>query len=876
MRQKVPVANQGSSVEAQMTADHATHPSESAEDIWQQLDKLKSQAQQRKKADEARAKSGASAIRSSEPTYRTQTRQSTNQQVSSPPSNHAGRITGTKRQGGVDPVLFESLGDLTSEKSLNQQLTDTTPKPTPISGPRVNGEWTVLHLEASRNPDMVPALIASGASLDAQDSRGYTLLHAVHARKDAKAANQLLAAGANPLVANAIGVTPLCHALADWPELAQPMADVIPVGAKENANILGFTEIHVAVCSPEVLYTLLSKGMRDSENIVGETALYLASSDGQQLSVKYLLGNRPAGESASDFLKYLNSRSEETGRTALGEACHKNNYEIAEILLRHGARIDHSQNKSTLLKDAVIKSNTRMVQLLLDHGAAEFEPDIVDLLFQAAKRGQSEVVIALGRHVSLRRNQQQKLLSKWTRSQDCATLAAISPLISPSVTNVQVLMENESFVSLPFNKDSTELLIALLEFFEQRDSLHYVIQFFISHLMDDKSSEKHADFGKALLHFALPRFSRLSSDRETVMRLLQLSEQLKDYSLITEIKEKNFSGKWFADKKIPFKPAWISDPVSRELLDLKEAQDSSRFSTMLQTMTSLMPTSSHTYLPDGAQLSNDLIFALKSDSVGNALDEVFDTHRISALARQALKPVLQGLITQLHPDPATRTDAICRYLIAYVLSSLEDNPRFNQHPAFRLMQSNPQWASMQQKVTAEIEVFEEVGATILDTMASVQLWRTLPDKAAQLALQSLKESDAASYLTHAFQSLGALDVPARRLAQASAIAARQWRDQGGVLPSSGNLPQSEQLKLKTLVASQLSALRRLPSLPENMTSTVLNVESDLNAEFHAMLWWQWDLIHQAFGINTTENIINMSDSEGLTGDSSDETESEKS
>lgn len=863
-------------MEAQMTADHATHPRESAEDIWQQLDKLKSQAQQRKKANEARIQSGANNIRSSEPAYRNQTRPSTNQQVSSPPAGYAGRITSTKRQGGVDPILFDSLGNLTSKKFSNQQPTDTTPKPPPISGPCVNGEWTVLHLEASRNPDMIPALIASGASLDAQDSRGCTLLHAVHARKDAKAANQLLAAGANPLVANAQGLAPLCHALADWPELAQPMADVIPVGAKENANILGFTEIHMAVWSPAVLYTLLSKGMRDNENFVGETALYLASSDGQQLSVKYLLGNRPAGESASEFLKYLDSRSKETGRTALGEACLKNNDEIAELLLRHGARIDHSQNKSSLLKVAVGKSNTRMVQLLLDHGAAEFESDIVDLLFKAAKGGQSEAVSMLGRHVSLSRDQQFKLLAKWGRSRDCATLAAISPLISLPVTNVKVLMESDSFLKIPFKEDSPELLIAMLEFFEQRDSFHYVIQFFISRLMDDHSSEKHADFGKALLHFALPRFSRLSSDRETVMRLLQLSEQLKDYSLITEIKEKNFSGKWFADKKIPFKPAWISDPVSRELLDLKEAQDSSRFSTMLQTMTSLMSNSSHTYPPDGAQLSNDLIFALKSDSVGNALDEVFDTHRISALARQALKPVLQGLITQLHPDPAMRTDAICRYLIAYALSSLEDNPRFKQHPAFELMQSNPQWASMQQKVTAEIEVFEEVGTTILDTMASVQLWRTLPDKAAQLALQSLKESDAASYLTHAFQSLGALDVPSRRLAQASASAARHWRDQGGVVPSSGNLPQSEQLQLKTLIASQLSALRRLPSLPENMTSTVLNVESDLNTEFHAMLWWQWDLIHQAFGVDTTENIINMSDSEGLSGDSSEEAESEKS
>jgi hypothetical protein len=280
-----------------------------------------------------------------------------------------------------------------------------------------------------------------------------------------------------------------------------------------------------------------------------------------------------------------------------------------------------------------------------------------------------------------------------------------------------------------------------------------------------------------------------------------------------------------------------------------------------------MTPSSHSDQIDGAQLSNDLIFALKSHSVDSALDEVFDTHRISAITRQALKPVLQGLITQLHPDPATRTDAICRYLIAYALSSLEDNPRFTQHPGHGLMQTHSQWASMQVRVDAEIEVFDQVAVTILSTMASTQLSQTLPDQAVQLVLQSLNRTDAENFLYQAFQSLGALEVPARRLARACTAAAKNWRDQGGIIPSSGALPESEQLRFKTLISHELAALRRQASLPDSMSNTVMNVQSDLNPELHQMLWWQWDLIHQAFDIDTTKNMADTSGSEYLSDDS---------
>ena len=844
---------------------------ETTEDVWAQLEANQRKAQERKKIEDAAKKKQPMPITSSEPSLRSHQPPASNRRGQSSSSTESGSAQHDKKhnekKGGFDPDFFEKLRKLNRKEISVSEINKPPPEAIPEPGPRVNGEWTSLHLLADRDPNRIPELIASGASLDALTQDGFTLLHKAVFRRNADAMRQLLAAGANPLACNEKQPSPLAYALVGRQELAMALAEALPANVKANVYEDGDTEVRMAVALPEVLYVLLSKGMKDSATANGVTALMSAAEDGKLQSVKYLLGHRPAGESASEFLDYLSIRSKANGQTALDQACLNNHDGVVELLLRHGARIENPPEGPSLLKQAVINKNTRMVQLLLDHGAAELEPNMVDLLFESVKHSQSEVVILLGRFVTLNSDQQSQLLKKWTYKFDCATLAAISHLIPQSMPSIAKMIKSQNFLSSTFNKGSPELLTAMLEFFDGRDSFHFVIQSFISQLIDDDGDILNADMSKAMLNFALPRFSRLSNDKETVMRLLQLSEQLKDYSIVTEIKEKNANRQRYTKKRIPFEPAWISDPVSRELLNVKKSQASSIFSNALGTVTSLMTPSSHSDQIDGAQLSNDLIFALKSHSVDSALDEVFDTHRISAITRQALKPVLQGLITQLHPDPATRTDAICRYLIAYALSSLEDNPRFTQHPGHGLMQTHSQWASMQVRVDAEIEVFDQVAVTILGTMASTQLSQTLPDQAVQLVLQSLNRTDAENFLYQAFQSLGALEVPARRLARACTAAAKNWRDQGGIIPSSGALPESEQLRFKTLISHELAALRRQASLPDSMSNTVMNVQSDLNPELHQMLWWQWDLIHQAFDIDTTKNMADTSGSEYLSDDS---------
>ena len=798
------------------------------------------------------------------------------------PEHHVSTVP-TNSKAGVDPVLFNDLEKLQRREISIRDLSQIPPKP--VSAPEtpptpephideectallnreetleniiqsiaIDGEWTVLHRKAAENLKNITQLIASGLSLDAQNESGYTVMHVAYFRKDTNALNQLLAAGANPSIWHPQFPSVLYFALVDRPEMARPIVEATPEGIKEHHGPGGFTEVHGSIWLPEILHILLSKGMQDSENDIGETALFCASYDRQPLSVQYLLEHGIRNQSAADFAKYINTRSKDNGRTALEQACVNNEESIAELLIQYGAELQTADEQSSLLAYAVDHKNTELIKLLLAHGAADLESDIPDLLFKLAEAGLSEAVIALGKYVNLNHREQIKLLKRWAKGRDCATLAAIAPLIPLKKPTIDFLTKDPHFLNLPFTEDSPELLAAMLDFFERRPCIHFVIQSYISHLIESADRTKMNDLGNALLGFALPRLASLYGDRETVMRLLQLSELQKNYMIVTEIKQRNFSGKWWARDKIPFLPEWLSDPLSLDLLGIEKKNDAGFLSNLTRKVAPLTSLFGYATIVDGAQLSNDLIFALKSTDVGKALDEVFDTHQLSAILRQALKPVLQGLISQLYPGTTTRPDAVCRFLIAYAFSTLEDNPRFNQHPAFKLLQSDPQWAQMRQKVQSEIEVLENVASTVLDTMVSVQLWETLPTEALRLTVESLKQVDPANYLAEQFRLLGALDIPAHRLAQACVNALRRWGEQGGIIPSSGHLPLSTQLQLKALIGNELAALKQKASLPDYLTSNALSVETDLNPEFHAMLWWQWDLMHRAFGIDNAENL----------------------
>lgn len=717
------------------------------------------------------------------------------------------------------------------------------------------GEWSLLHILATQNdPAAVSTLIASGKSLDAMTSDGHTVLHLAIHNKNERIVKLMLKAGANPMACKEKSKSPLRKALDEWPEIVETLTAAIRPSTNANPDEKGNTEIHAAVNYPKTLRALLSAGLRDCPNNQGTTALMLASNRGMQKSVKYLLAHPPSRVIGSDARDYINLRTIEFGVTALSYACDKNYGEIAQLLLKHGASLDLPPDIPSLLSLAMRSKNIRLAKNLLASGASEFEGNLFHLLCDTVESGWVDGFKTLYPFVKVPQKKQNNLLTHWRKNPQIPMLMALDAKINDK-PKLQNFLDKENFLATPFQQKNPDLLKAMLKFVEGRDCFRFALRSFIEHAIEDHTSTKNPAMGQILIEYAQTNLDSFYLDEKMIRHFFQLSDQLKNYSFVTEIQARQSLMSFISLKTISFDKNWISDPVSRELLGILGEKNAKEESSNIFSKFSTNITSTFTKASlDGAQLSNDLIFALKSTDVGKALDEVFDTHQLSAILRQALKPVLQGLITQLYPGTTTRPDAVCRFLIAYAFSTLEDNPRFNQHPAFKLLQSDPQWAKMRQKVQSEIEVLENVASTVLDTMVSVQLWETLPTEALRLTVESLKQVDPANYLAEQFRLLGALDIPAHRLAQACVNALRRWREQGGIIPSSGHLPLSTQLQLKALIGNELAALKQTASLPDYLTSNALSVETDLNPEFHAMLWWQWDLMHRAFGIDNAENL----------------------
>lgn len=868
------------------TTPKLSSKADNTEDFWAQLEALQRKAQERKKIEEAANKPQPMSIESSEPSLRSHQPQASNCRSQSSSSAENGSAQHDEKhneqKGGVDPVFFEKLGKPNRKEISVIEINKPKPERTPGPGPRVDGEWTSLHLLALRDPNRIPELIASGASLDAVNKGGLTLLHTAMFRRDADAMRQLLAAGANPLICTEIYPSPLAYALVGRREFAMALAEALPANAKANVYEDGDTEVLMAVALPEVLYVLLSKGMQDSANERGVTALMWAAADGHLQSVKYLLGQRPQNEKESDYLAYINSTDNVDGMTALGEACTKNHLEIVSLLLKHGANLYHPSNKMSLLNLAACRREIPLLNLLMENGAAEYEPDLTNRLFTFVKRGQSEVVQALGPYVTLNRQQQYKLLSHWAKNPRPKLLAAMSRLITATVPSVRSIIEGPGILTVPIAKKSPGLLVAVLEFFDRRDTFNYVLQRYISIFLDGQGEGVDTAMGKALLDFALSRFSSLKGDRETVMRLLQLSEKLQDYRLATLIKDGHDSTSFFKSSAIPFNQKWISDPVMRDFLsDVPDSSSTIKGIWLGKKLVSSVVPARQAINIDGANLSNELIFALKEKSISPALDTVFKDHKLSGLVSQTLKYALEGLVTKLYPDPATRSSAVCRLIIGYCFSTLSDSSGFTEHTATQLMKSDGHWESVKRKVDAEIDEIEGVGSALIGSFAESLSDKTIIPLITRLILENLNNANAESKLSAHFQStLGLLDVPARRLAAACVSAGRRWQAR---LPSSAqssrqslNMPNVE-AHFKQSIGQELRALKAQPKLPDQLAVGLSDVDLNLVPAFQQIVFFQQDLIERAFGVFKAlpnDTIANFVGSLGKTS-SADETSSEE-
>ncbi|MBU3709848.1 MAG: hypothetical protein FGM20_12195 [Burkholderiaceae bacterium] len=867
------------------TTPKLSSKADNTEDFWLQLEALHRMAQERKKIEEAANKTQPMSIESSDPSLHSHQHQVSNRRDQSSSSTENGYPQydekHNEQKGGVDPVFFEKLGKLNRKEISVIEINKPKPERTPGPGPRVNGEWTSLHLLALRDPNQIPELIASGASLDAVNKDGLTLLHIAFFRRDADTMRQLLAAGANPLIRHGIYGSPLAFALVTRKELAMTLAEAVPGNAKANVEEDGDTEVHMAVQLPEVLYVLLSKGMQDSANGRGVTALMMAAVDGQLQSVKYLLGQRPKNEKESDYLAYINSTDNVYGMTALGHACDEDHLEIVELLLKHGANLYHPSDQKSLLKVAADKGNIRLLNLLLENGAAEYEPDLTNQLFTFVKRGQSEVVQALGPYVTLNRQQQYKLLSHWANNPQPKLLAAISRLITATVPSVRSMIEGPGILTIPLAKKSPGLLAAVLEFFDRRDTFNYVLQRYISIFLDGQGEAADTAMGKVLLDFALSRFSILKGDRETVMRLLQLSEKLQDYRLATLIKDGHDSTSFFKSSAIPFNQKWISDPVMRDFLsDVPNNSSTSKGIWLGKKLVSSVVTARQAIDIDGANLSNELIFALKEKSIDTALDTIFKNYKLSGLVSQTLKYSLVGLITELYPDPATRSSAVCRLIIGYCFSTLSDNSKFTEHGATQIMKSDDHWKSVKRKVDAEVDEIEGVGSALIDSFAANLSSEKILPLVTKAIIDSLDNSITESELASQFQStLGLLETPARRLAAACLNAGKRWQDR---LPSSAQGSRHRlnfsalEVQFKEWIGQALRDLRRQAKLPDQLAAGLSAIESDLVPAFQQIVFFQLDLIEQAFGVfqplpgDTLANFVSQITQNRLPEETSDE------
>lgn len=822
------------------------------EDFWAHLDALRGKAMARRGSEAADKAGNDGPTTRSEPAFRNRQHPDANQQARQDAPALPTVITHSAKKGGVDPDLFDQLGQvrrgqistpaLAFPPPLPQQLPQQLPQSGAMDGaPRPKAEVSGL-TEFMGNIKAAPDGF--------YHAQGIKEFHLAVYRQDEEAVRHLLAAGENPGRCKEPSLSPLGLALIVWPDMALALAAALPDGARANADDNGDTEVHLAVDHPEVLYVLLAKGMRDRANHQGTTALMLAAEQGALLPVKYLLGKPPGNGSDHDLSRYLNQSDFIQGQNALGHACFNNHDKIADLLIRHGADPSQYPDRTWLLRCAVNFRNADLLRLLLAAGAAAHEPRLHDLLLRATKKGWTEVVEVLVKFVSPTHAPPYKLMRQWLRSPKSETLTLISPLIPLERPSVNALMQGPRFLRAPFDAGSPELLQAMLEFFDQRDSFSYVIQSFISKLIDDQGATCHADLGRTLLRFVLPRFSRLNKDKETVMRLLQLSERLKDYTLITEIKALNSVAHGRTGKNIPFNPTWLSDPVSLEFLGVKKDKGAkTRLSNLLNTVTSRVAGPGETRTIDGAQLSNDLIFALKSDAVGDALDKVFDDHQLSAIVRQGLKPLLQGLVTQLYPDPSTRVDAVCRFLIAYAFSRLADHPHLIRQPAFELIRSHPAWQTMKQTMAAEIEAIEDVAASIIETVRSELLGTSLPDLVASLTMRAMSTATIETSLIEAFRStLGLLDTPARQLARACASASRTWRASATSSTSTKADTPTGTAALTSLIRQAFVVQKRVAHLPEEFVDVSLKIDADLVDDFNNLVWWQMDTLAEALGV----------------------------
>lgn len=237
------------------------------------------------------------------------------------------------------------INDLQTVKSLVEK------NPASINS---RGSEQVLPLhEAVRYGDaeMVRFLIEKGADVNARCYNDFTPLHLT---SDVEIARILVASGAD-LQARAVSGTPLQDAVSD--ENRELIDFYLQAGCK-----LEFEELVQLGRVDEVQALLKSQPWLAKPP---RHCLDMAASRGDLPMVKLLLEHGADPNFDFGFMNVSGIYS------PLSSAVVWNRYEVAELLLQHGARIDVSGGKfyHNLFHEAVAEQDIRIVRLMLEHGA---------------------------------------------------------------------------------------------------------------------------------------------------------------------------------------------------------------------------------------------------------------------------------------------------------------------------------------------------------------------------------------------------------------------------------------------------------------------------------------------------------------------------
>ncbi|CAH1104284.1 unnamed protein product [Psylliodes chrysocephalus] len=288
---------------------------------------------------------------------------------------------------------------------------------------------------------MVSLLLEFGADVELANSQGCTALSLSSARGHCDVVRQLIAAGASPGHADTGGYCPLVHAArngflnvvgyllaCDW--ISKNEEDVPIDVAAQQALIAAAGQGHSEVV--EYLLDMAEVNINNPDNITGETALSVASSNGCHgvcsvlinrganicttnrkdlspllLAVKEghwavaerLIQNHAAIEqcdstgrsplmiaSSEGHLGIIEllldrgadiNKEDKEGLTPLGWACLRGKLQVVQCLLERGASINHTDKSGRIPLDlAAFQGNQTVVQYLVDRGATIEHVDI--------------------------------------------------------------------------------------------------------------------------------------------------------------------------------------------------------------------------------------------------------------------------------------------------------------------------------------------------------------------------------------------------------------------------------------------------------------------------------------------------------------------